>query len=120
MKLYFYILETPKEGPPVLKIEGCEAEIRNGLVYPAQGKFFHPAVGGFALECHIGVISGKKETPVVILKEPDLKLARQLLAEHARRWTNHYKSMTDLWQSKLIAAEGRKHDIQRVSAFQTH
>lgn len=108
MMLYFYILETPKEGPPALIVESREAEIRNGMIRPVNGKFFHPAVGGFAMECHIGRLSGRKETPVVILKEPNLQLARELITEHARKWANHYKSLTDLWQSRLAAAEGRK------------
>ena len=108
MILYFYILDTPKEGPPVLIVESKEAEIRDGLIRPANGKFFHPAVGGFTMEFRIGEVSGKRERPVVILKEPNLQLARELLAEHARREVNHYKAMTDLWQSRLNAAEGKE------------
>ena len=108
MMLYFYILETPKEGPPVLIVESKEAEIKNGLVRPVNGKFFHPAIGGFTMECYIGCLSGRKETPVVILKEPNPQLARELITEHARKWVNHYKSMTDLWQSRLNAAEGER------------
>lgn len=108
MKLYFYILDAPKEGPPVLIVESKEAEIRNGLVRPVNGKFFHPAVGGFTTEFRIGQVSGKRERPVVILKEPNLKLARNLLAEHARKEVNHYQAMTDLWQRRLNAAEGEE------------
>ena len=107
MMLYFYILETPKEGAPALIVESKEAEIRDGLIRPAKGKFFHPAVGGFTMEFRIGEISGKRERPVVILKEPNLQLARELLAEHARREMNQYKAMADLWQSRLNAAEGK-------------
>ena len=106
MMLYFYILDTPQEGASVLVVESKAAEIINGLIRPANGNFFHSAVGSFLMQSDIGRLSGRRERPIVILKEPDLQLARKLLTEHARKEVNHYQAMTDLWQRRLDAAEG--------------
>ena len=103
MMLYFYILETAKDGKPVLKSEPYEAENKDGLIRPAKGVFFPPAVGGFTLECHLGKVIGTKNSPVVVLREPDLKKARQLLAQHVQGKIEHYQERTEAWNRMLKA-----------------
>ena len=105
MMLYFYTLETTKDGKPVIKTEPCKATNKDGLIRPAMGVFFPPAVGGFTLECHLGKVVGTKNKPVVILTEPDLKQARELLAQHVHSKIAHYQERTEAW-SKMLKAVG--------------
>ena len=103
MKLYFYTLEATKDGKPVLKSEPYEAENKDGLIRPVKGVFFPPAVGGFTLECHLGKVIGTKNAPVVVLTEPDLKKARELLAQHVQSKIAHYQERTETWSRMLKA-----------------
>ena len=105
MILYFYTLETSKDGKPVLKSEPYKAENKDGLIRPEKGVFFPPAVGGFTLECHIGKVIGAKHEPVVILTEPNLRQAKQLLAQHVHSKIAHYQERTEAW-SRMLKAVG--------------
>lgn len=107
MKLYFYILNEKRikdeEYNIFLRIEEAEAVKKNGMWFPAEGRF-PSGVGFFIMPFDVGKLSGFNKN-LVVLAEPDLDLAKQLFAEAFNKEIRRHQRTIDMWQSRLKAVE---------------
>ena len=84
MKLYFYILETNKDGKPYFKVKECEAFEKLGAIRPKDGKFPCGKVRTFITREEIGKLQNGAwgyVLPYIILEKPDISKVKQIYIE---------------------------------------
>lgn len=82
MKLYFYILENDFMGckeKPYVRFEECEVVEKPKTYYP-KDEFPRGIYNAYISKSDIGRLCGHSHN-VVVLKEPNVKYAKELLAE---------------------------------------
>lgn len=105
MNLYFYMLRKR------LEVKECEALKRNGLIRPTEG-FFPMGRGSYIIESDIG--KAKEDnfggTPFVILNEPNMEKAKQILTEQYIdvKIGNYKKKIACLEEKRKVILEAKE------------